>query len=74
MNMLGTFIRPMHPEGFKFVGVFAVVAFGFFLLSPILGWIGIGLTIWCYYFFRDPERVSQPGLGSSLARQMGSFR
>jgi phosphatidylserine decarboxylase len=24
----------------------------------VLGWIGVGLTIWCYYFFRDPERVT----------------
>lgn len=62
--MLGTFIKPMHPEGIKFVGAFAVVTVGLFLLSPVLGWIGVGLTVWCYYFFRDPERVSptRPGL------------
>ena len=58
MNMLGTFIKPMHPEGLKFVAIFAVVTVGLFMLSSFLGWIGVGLTIWCYYFFRDPERVS----------------
>jgi len=56
MNMLGTFIKPMHREGVKFVAIFAAVTVGLFLISDILGWIGIGLTVWCYYFFRDPER------------------
>ena len=60
MNMLGTFIKPMHPEGIKFVSIFAAVTVGLFWLTPILGWIGVLLTVWCYYFFRDPERVS-PG-------------
>jgi phosphatidylserine decarboxylase len=58
MTMLGTFLKPMHPEGFKFVGIFAVVTALLFLISPILGWIGILLTVWCYYFFRDPVRVT----------------
>ncbi len=56
MSMLGTFIKPMHPEGIKFVAIFAAVTAGLFLITPLLGWIGVGLTIWCYYFFRDPER------------------
>ena len=29
-----------------------------FLIWHVLGWIGLGLTIWCYYFFRDPVRVT----------------
>ena len=64
MNMLGTFIKPMHPEGIKFVAIFAAITVGLFLVSSILGWIGVGLTVWCYYFFRDPERVTpaRPGL------------
>lgn len=57
MTMLGTFIKPMHPEGYKFVSIFAVVtAFLFWLWQP-LGWIGVILTVWCYYFFRDPKRA-----------------
>ncbi|MEL6210628.1 MAG: phosphatidylserine decarboxylase, partial [Pseudomonadota bacterium] len=64
MNMLKTFIKPMHPEGIKFVAIFAAVTVGLFLVHPVLGWIGVGLTVWCYYFFRDPERVppDRPGL------------
>ncbi|WP_114285267.1 phosphatidylserine decarboxylase [Candidatus Halocynthiibacter alkanivorans] len=63
MNMIGTFIKPMHPEGRKFVATFAAVTVGLFLLSDILGWVGVILTIWCYYFFRDPERVTPTGPG-----------
>lgn len=63
MRMRDTFIKPMHPEGIRFVAIFAATTVGLFLLSSILGWIGIGLTIWCYYFFRDPKRVPPTGEG-----------
>ncbi len=63
MRMRDTFIKPMHPEGIRFVAIFAAITVGLFLLSDILGWIGVGLTIWCYYFFRDPERVPPKGDG-----------
>ena len=64
MHMLATFIKPMHPEGRKFVAIFAAIALVLFLVSDFLGWIGVGLTVWCYYFFRDPERVTpnRPGV------------
>jgi len=58
MKMYQTFLKPMHPEGKRFVAIFAVVTFVLFLIADELGWIGVGLTIWCYYFFRDPERVA----------------
>ncbi|MBT54453.1 MAG: phosphatidylserine decarboxylase family protein [Mameliella sp.] len=58
MKMRDTFLKPMHPEGRKFVGIFAAVTLLLFLLSAVLGWIGVGLTIWCYYFFRDPVRIT----------------
>lgn len=56
MKMHETFIKPMHPEGRRFVAIFAVIALVLFLLWEPLGWIGIGVTVWCYYFFRDPKR------------------
>ena len=58
MNMMSTFIKPMHKEGIRFVAIFAAVSALLFLIFPLLGWIGVILTIWCYYFFRDPERVT----------------
>lgn len=48
---------PIHKEGYPFIVLF-------FIISLILGWIwsplfwcGLVLTIWCMYFFRDPDRV-----------------
>ena len=58
MRMRDTFIKPMHPEGRRFVAIFAAIAAVLFLLSSFLGWIGVGLTVWCYYFFRDPQRAT----------------
>ncbi|MDX8349700.1 phosphatidylserine decarboxylase [Cognatiyoonia sp. IB215446] len=58
MNMLATFIKPMHPEGRRFVVIFAAITFVLFWIWNVLGWIGVGLTIWCYYFFRDPQRTT----------------
>lgn len=63
MRMRDTFIKPMHREGIRFVAIFAAITVGLFLLSNVLGWIGVGLTVWCYYFFRDPERVPPTGEG-----------
>lgn len=63
MTMLGTFLKPMHPEGWKFVPVFAVAALVLFWIWEPLGWIGVGLTVWCYYFFRDPVRSVPEGEG-----------
>ncbi|MAY88985.1 MAG: phosphatidylserine decarboxylase family protein [Pseudooceanicola sp.] len=56
MKMHETFIKPMHPEGIKFVAIFAAIASVLFWLWEPLGWLGVGLTVWCCYFFRDPKR------------------
>ena len=61
MTMLGTFLKPMHPEGWRFVSVFAAVTLVLFWLWEPLGWLGVGLTVWCYYFFRDPVRSVPQG-------------
>jgi phosphatidylserine decarboxylase len=55
--MLRIVVKPMHRDGIRFIAIFAAVTTLLFLLSPAAGWIGVGLTIWCYYFFRDPERL-----------------
>jgi phosphatidylserine decarboxylase len=54
--MIDTVVKPMHPEGWKFLPIFGVVTLLLFWVWDPLGWIGVILTIWCYYFFRDPKR------------------
>jgi len=47
----------IHKEGYKFILIFALVTAVFGLMSNFLGLIGLVATIWCIFFFRDPERV-----------------
>ncbi len=47
---------PVHPDGYKFVAIFALVTLVLAWLWQPLGWIGAVLTCWCIYFFRDPVR------------------
>jgi phosphatidylserine decarboxylase len=49
---------PIHPDGWKFIAIFAVVTLILFWLFPPLGWIALLATMWCVYFFRDPWRVT----------------
>jgi phosphatidylserine decarboxylase len=51
-------LSPINPEGYPFIGAFALVSLILFLLWPPLGWIGTLLTLWSAYFFRDPPRVT----------------
>ena len=48
----------IHNEGYKFIIIFAIVTIILYFINSLLGFIGLVLTIWCYYFFRDPERTS----------------
>ena len=48
----------IHNEGYKFIIIFAIVTIILYFINSFLGFIGLLLTIWCYYFFRDPERTS----------------
>ena len=57
MNLVKSVLPPMHPEGRKFLAIFAGVTVVAFLIWHVLGWVALGLTIWCYYFFRDPSRA-----------------
>tara|TARA_Y100000590_G_scaffold344323_1_gene393708 strand:- start:94 stop:744 length:651 start_codon:yes stop_codon:yes gene_type:complete len=56
--MINTLIPRLHKEGYRFLAIAAVVTFIFLLISNFLGIISFILTIWVYYFFRDPERFS----------------
>ncbi|MFN3657838.1 MAG: phosphatidylserine decarboxylase [Pseudolabrys sp.] len=49
---------PITPEGYPFIGAFALASLVLFWLWSPLGWLGTVLTLWCVYFFRDPPRVT----------------
>ena len=58
MKTLTSILVPIHPEGYRFIAIFAVLDALFFFVSPVLGWIGLVLTLWCAWFFRDPARTT----------------
>jgi phosphatidylserine decarboxylase len=57
-------LAPIHPDGWRFIVIAAVVTALLLWLFRPLGWVGVIVTLWCVYFFRDPWRVtpSRPGL------------
>jgi phosphatidylserine decarboxylase len=57
-NSIRAQIPPIHPEGYPFIGGFALASLILFWIWTPLGWIGTVLTIWCALFFRDPVRIT----------------
>jgi phosphatidylserine decarboxylase len=57
-NSIRAQIPPIHPEGYPFIGGFALASLVLFWVWSPLGWIGTLLTVWCALFFRDPVRVT----------------
>jgi phosphatidylserine decarboxylase len=49
---------PLSPEGYPFLGGFALASLVLMWLWSPLGWLGVMATLWCAYFFRDPARVT----------------
>jgi phosphatidylserine decarboxylase len=62
--MLRQIVAPIHPDGWKFIAIAAVVTLVLFAVWAPAGWIALILTLWLAYFFRDPWRVtpSRPGV------------
>ena len=56
--MLEKIFPKIHTEGYKFLAISIFITFFLYFLSTFLGLIGLILSIWVYYFFRDPERIS----------------
>ena len=56
--MLNRIFPKIHNEGYKFIVIFVFVTIVLYIIHGFLGFIGFVLTIWCYYFFRDPDRIS----------------
>ena len=55
--MFSKIFPKIHSEGYKFLVISAIITIIFYTFSNFLGLIGFVLTVWVYYFFRDPERV-----------------
>ncbi|MEK7245846.1 MAG: phosphatidylserine decarboxylase, partial [Pseudomonadota bacterium] len=54
---------PIHRAGWPFLGAFALATVLLAAVAAPLGWLGVGLTFWCAWFFRDPERVTPDRAG-----------
>ena len=54
--MLKFIVQKLHREGYRFVAIAAVITFILLLINNYLGLIALVITVWVYYFFRDPER------------------
>lgn len=58
---------PINPAGWPFIAIFAAVALVLAFIAEPLGWIGVVLTLWCVYFFRDPDRYTPVREGLVIA-------
>ena len=58
MIMLDKILPKLHNEGYRFIVIFLAATVVLYLINGFLGFVGMVLTIWCYYFFRDPDRIS----------------
>lgn len=57
-DLMSAVVKRVHREGYPFLAAFVAATVILFWLWTPLGWIGVVLTVWCYYFFRDPARVT----------------
>ena len=56
--MIDILFPKLHKEGYRFLAIAGVATFVLLLISKFLGILSLIITIWIYYFFRDPERFS----------------
>ncbi|MBA1339139.1 MAG: phosphatidylserine decarboxylase [Pelagibacterales bacterium] len=79
--MFNTIFPKIHKEGYKFLAISIIATFLILLISKVIGVALVVITIWVYYFFRDPERYSinndaflvspADGLITNISEQVG---
>jgi len=57
-SLLDNVLIPIAREGWPFIAIFGLASLILYFLYAPLGWIGLVLTLWCVYFFRNPDRVT----------------
>lgn len=69
------FLKPLlpHPEGYRFILIFAALTALLFPVETALGWIGVVLTAACVWFFRDPERITPQRSGLVISPADGKI-
>ena len=68
---LSVLATPIAREGWPFIAVFGIATLILFIFSTVLGWIGVILTLWCIYFFRNPDRVTPQRAGLIISSADG---
>ena len=57
-SLLDNVLVPIAREGWPFIAIFGLISLILYFVYAPLGWIGLVLTLWCVYFFRNPDRVT----------------
>jgi phosphatidylserine decarboxylase len=57
-SLLNNVVVPIAREGWPFIAIFSLVSLVLYFVYAPLGWVGLVLTLWCIYFFRNPDRVT----------------
>ena len=57
-SLLDNVLVPIAREGWPFIAIFGLVSLILYFVYAPLGWIGLIVTLWCVYFFRNPDRVT----------------
>lgn len=58
IRTISSILVPVHPEGYYFILLFAVITVLLLFIFPPLGYVSTIISLWCAYFFRDPPRVT----------------